>query len=108
MTAAPVFRAAVPVASVTCPSWCNVSQQEHLDGLFDSEGLVLHWSSHLTTKGGEVWVSSTTYADGTPVEGEAARVGFLTSFSAWDEGMPTDAAQDLAQAILAAKSLLEV
>lgn len=105
-TATMVYAGAIPVTSVPCPDWCNVSQQEHLESLFDTEGRPIHFSSTRNVGQGEVSVSASTFADGSPTEGRNSRVHSHMPGD-WDEGMAVEDARAFAQAILTACELLE-
>ena len=90
-----VYAGAVPVTSVVCPSWCTVSQAEHLNDLPAWEGRVIHWSADASGDDWSVRHSDYTYSDGTPDPAEASEV----HVEAPSEGMPPLAALRLADAV---------
>ncbi|MGC4111712.1 MAG: hypothetical protein QM747_15110 [Nocardioides sp.] len=98
------FAGAIPVTSVTCPSWCQVTQQEHLDDLDGWEGRCIHWnrsraSTDLDWRGDPRWFVdhvASSWVDGSPDE-EAP-----SEFAHCPESMPLDDAEAFARAILAA------
>jgi hypothetical protein len=52
-----------PVAGITCPSWCSVTQSTHLREL-RWEGRALHWSDARTGEGWEIRHTAASDADG--------------------------------------------
>ena len=57
---------AVLVERVVCPSWCVVSQDDHLRELPNWEGRAIHWPADVTGDGWEVRQATVTFADGAP------------------------------------------
>ena len=64
MTTTAIHVGAVPITEVTCPSWCTVTQAEHLENLPNCEGRALHWSAETRGDGWGVRIASSTFADG--------------------------------------------
>ncbi|GAB3253264.1 hypothetical protein GCM10027425_12400 [Alteromonas gracilis] len=87
---------AILVESIPCPSWCTVSQEEHLQDLPDWEGSAIHQSESETIGDITIKVTSMTYADGQPDRTEGAFVWVA------EQEFDPDAAERLAHAILAA------
>lgn len=59
-----IYAGTVPVTEVTCPSWCIVSQAEHLADLPAWEGCALHWSAETKGDGWTVRYATCTFVDG--------------------------------------------
>lgn len=77
-----VYAGVVPVTSVTCPSWCVIPQQEHLDNLRNLEGMALHRSEEVAAgEGSTVHITVMSYVDGTPVDPETEPPGVNISHS---------------------------
>ena len=80
---------------IVCPSWCVISQEDHIADLPNWEGRVIHWSA-LTER---VNHSSETYPDGTPVLDDEPPMIWINGLC---EDLTVDEAERLAEAILAA------
>jgi hypothetical protein len=93
-----IYAGAIPVTSVVCPSWCTLTQQEHLEQLDNLEGRCIHYSFEVTARHWSVDHSSDTYVDGTPDPKDPPIVHLHSS----SEGLSVDQAEAFARAILAA------
>jgi hypothetical protein len=78
---------------IVCPTWCVISQGEHVADLNNQEGMVLHWS-----KDGDVRLGTCAFPDGA-LDPESPPLVF-GSVSA--DGITLDDAERLAQALLTA------
>ena len=57
---------AMPIDSVDCPTWCTISQAEHLADLPNLEGFVIHWSAKASGQDWSVRHADMTFATGQP------------------------------------------
>ena len=58
----------------TCPPWCKVSREEHLEGLGNHGGRCIHWSEDREGERWAVAITSYTYPDGTPADDEEVQL----------------------------------
>lgn len=91
----PVYLTASPTPpAIKCPTWCVVSQEEHLHDLKCLEGRVMHASAD-----DGVWHTSETYVDGTPDLTAPPRIRGELDLG---DGLTLDEAERLALLLLAA------
>jgi hypothetical protein len=87
-----------------CPPWCRITREEHLEGLGNHEGHVMHYSEDKKGRGdapNEGWtvsLSSMTYPDGTTAAGGEVKV----EVDAQSVNLTPDQARALVQAIITA------
>lgn len=92
---------AIPEAPpIICPSWCIVTQAEHVADLPHLDGRVIHWSPN----GGEragccVSIGKTTLLDGTP-DGSDHTLVFISD-AGYQDGTTPEQAEAFARQILA-------
>jgi hypothetical protein len=86
--------ASVEAPEITCPAWCVVPKEQHLDELAGLEGTAIHWSA----KDEEVSHSASCYLDGTIDESDPPLIWIEPK----SDGMPVADAEALAYKILAA------
>ncbi|HEX3932848.1 MAG TPA: hypothetical protein VHW64_19310 [Nocardioides sp.] len=79
----------------TCPPWCRVTREEHLQDLSNHEGRCIHWSADREGRNWALALSGYTYPDGTPADDE----GLNIELSAQTMMTPTEARRLAAELI---------
>jgi hypothetical protein len=88
----------------TCPPWCRISREQHLEDVGNHEGHCMHYSADQEGDGWIVSLSSMTYPDGTQA-GEEGRT--LVEVDAHSVNLTPDEARKLVQAIITATAEAE-